>query len=153
MDIKQQIKYMMKNLVQLPLVMAFLLCSSNLLIAQCPTDEESSNWGFGAVSMFYANPYYEDRRIEMGVSSAQNQVDTDNILLLDDAERCNQLQNHISNSADIPENRKNQENVLLVDENSQRYFIVFYTTPAQPGLTTVVYILDFDLNRLGAFGV
>lgn len=146
-------KLIMKYLLYHFLTIPFLLCFSGSVVAQCQLDEESSSWGYGAVSMFYSNPYYEDRRMEMGVSSLQNQIDIDDIYLLDEEARCNELQSHISTSSDIPESRKNQSNVVLVDDNAQRYFIVFYSTPAQPGFSTVVYILDFNLHKLGAFGV
>ncbi|MCH8557413.1 MAG: hypothetical protein LAT84_06325 [Balneolia bacterium] len=84
---------------------------------------------------------------------ASSQIDIVNIEMVSDEAVCNLIGSHIMDSGEFHSSVQDKEKVYLKHETSQRYFIVFYTSPAQPGFSTGVYVLDYDLNKLGKFGV
>lgn len=119
--------------------------------AQCPVSDNALSWGYGALSLFYANSYLQVDRQQMGVSD--NDLSQSDIEPITDDSLCTQLENHIMGSGDFPQERKDQSKVYFKHEQTNRYFVIFYTEPAQPGWNTFVYVLDENFNKLGAFGV
>lgn len=135
------------------ILFALSLINVQSLHGQCPDieDQEILSWGFGALSMFYANPFLEDYRLDLGIS--RTQIDTDDIELIEDDTVCNMLYSHIQNSGNFHNSVKEQNKIFFRHEPSNRIFIIFYTTPAQPGWSTGVYVLDNELSIIGKFGV
>ena len=120
--------------------------------AQCPDSDNAIGWGKGAIADFYANPYYQDDRQELGVSTVD--LSTEEIVPMTNDSVCNQLESHIMASDQYHETTKNQSKVYFKNEQTGRYFFVSYTEPPMKlGWTTGVYILDENFNKLGGFGV
>jgi len=119
--------------------------------AQCPDSETALGRGRTALSLFYGNQYLQQDRLQMGVSTDDSSLDE--IVPMTDDSVCTQLESHIMQSSDFPQERKNQSKVYFKNEQTGRFFVIFYTEPAHPGWNTFVYVLNDNFDKLGAFGV